>query len=774
MSSSKNIDLLNQVVDVSADFYKMENEYFVANRLVSFDTKKGEGKLEWQRHSYALDWAFDKIGLKLERRGGKELGQEDYPVDPAYFFKIDFITARTVRIQLATGKDNQRGKTSLMLESEPGVDYSWKLKKSKNVLIYGSKHGQLAFSFNPWYLEFRNAVGQVLTRTHTNHDLQALHTKTLPFLFMRRSSDYSRRLAAVFSLSHDDKIFGCGESFTRLNKRGQKIVLWTTDAQSAASPEMYKPIPFFLSSRGYGMFLHSSAPATFDFGNHYDGTTILYTGDNYLDLFIFFGTPKEILSEYTGLTGRSPLPPVWSFGFWMSRFTYKSQKEVLTVAKKLRWHKIPCDVIHIDAGWFDHGWRCDFKFGKKTFPDPKEMLGDLKKQGFRTSLWQLPYFTPANSLYDEIIRKKLFVRNEKGDVPTEDVILDFSNPDTVNWYQKKIEKLIRLGVSVIKADFGESAPYDGYYSSGASGLYEHNLYPLRYTSSLGKLIKQKTGESIIWARSAWAGSQRYPVHWSGDPEGTDFSMAATLRAGLSLGLSGFSFWSHDIGGFSSSPAEELYRRWLVFGILTSHSRSHGFPPREPWFYSKRFLKEFRHIVELKYRLMPYIYTQAALSCILGFPMIRSLFFQYPGDATAWFIEDQYLFGEDILVAPLFESKQSGRKVYLPSGLWIDYQRGQIYHGESWHTLPAGEIPGIILVRSGSVIPHIKPALSTVFMDWNDIDLVVYATEESEVKCPLFLPGWQEIKTISVVKRNRQWILNRNPFGKKVRFRILTP
>jgi alpha-D-xyloside xylohydrolase len=458
----------------------------------------------------------------------------------------------------------------------------------------------------------------------------------------------------------------------------------------------------------------------------------------------------------------------------MSRFTYKSQKEVLRAAKNIRRHKIPCDVLHIDAGWFDHGWRCDFKFGKKTFPDPAGMIRTLKKQGLHTSLWQLPYFTPANALYEEIVRKKLYVQNERGNVPTEDIILDFSNPETIKWYQSKIKNLLRAGVDVIKADFGESAPYEGYYHSGSGGKYEHNLYPLRYTGALSEVVRETTGTSLIWARSAWAGSQRYPVHWSGDPEGTGFSMAATLRAGLSLGLSGFSFWSHDIGGFSSSPDEDLYRRWLVFGMLTSHSRTHGFPPREPWLYSTGFLKDFRRIVGLKYRLLPYIYTQAALSCNQGFPMIRSLFFQYPEDETAWYIEDQYMFGEDVLVAPLLEAGQNQRQVYLPPGYWIDYQDNEIYQGKSWHSIKAGEIPGIILIRNGAVIPEITPGLSTESMNWKTIDLKNYAIEESGSSCVLYLPGDRKIKAISLEKKKSGWVLKRNPYGSKVRFRIMDP
>ena len=772
INCSNNPQLLNQVVDISNDFSKIENEYFLAARLLNFDVKHGEGNLQWQRHSYGLDWAFDKIGLKLERRGGKELPQEDYAIDPVCKFRLSFISTRTMRLRLATSLLFNSSHPSLILKGKPRENFPWQMQKVKSGIRYQHEAGKVYLSFDPWYIEFRNSADQVLTHTFRHQKTGPSPRKAYPFLFMRRSVDYSRSVAANFALSHDEKIYGCGESFTRLNKRGQKIVLWTTDAQSATSQQMYKPVPFFISSKGYGIFVHTSTPVTFDFGQQYDGAATLFVGDEELDLFFFFGSPQEIVSEYTALTGRSSLPPVWSFGLWMSRFSYKSQKEVYRVAQNLQRHKIPCDVIHIDAGWFKHGWRCDYEFSPRTFPDPAKLIADLGRQGLHVSLWQLPYYTPKNPLYREIVQKKLYVRNDKGEVATEDVILDFSNPAAITWYRNKISKLFDLGVGVIKADFGEAAPLAGYYTSGKSGFYEHNLYPLRYTEILSRICREKTGESLIWARSTWAGGQRYPVHWSGDPESSDLDMAATLRAGLSLGLCGFSFWSHDMGGFSSSPDKELYRRWLIFGMLTSHSRTHGFPPREPWFFGKQFISEFRRITDLKYCLLPYIYSQAALCCQLGFPMLRTLFFQYPQDPTSWFIEDQYLFGHDILVAPLLTANHSERLVYLPPGEWIDFQTGGSYAGEKWYKLRPTGIPCVIMVRNSAIIPQIKGAQSTAFLDWTNLDLVVFDTAGDKAICPLFVPGERKIKNISLTKRNNIWKMDKNPFGRKVNFRII--
>jgi alpha-D-xyloside xylohydrolase len=546
---------------------------------------------------------------------------------------------------------------------------------------------------------------------------------------VRRGGDLGRSVAASFRLAHDEKIFGCGESFTRFNKRGQKVIAYTRDGMGAQTDKMYKPIPFFMSSAGYGMFVHTSTPVTFDFGESFDQSNNIYTADETLDIFVFIGTPKEILYEYTALTGRSPVPPLWSFGLWMSRITYKSEDEVRDVAAKLRQHRIPSDVIHLDTGWFETDWQCNFKFSTTRFRDPGKMLADLKQQGFHISLWQLPYFTSKNELFPQIVSKGYAVRNEGGALPAEDAILDFSNPETVKWYQGLLANLLKLGVGAIKVDFGEDAPFRGLYASGRTGLYEHNLYPLRYNKAVAEITKQTTGDSIIWARSAWAGSQRYPLHWGGDAENTNSAMAATLRAGLSFGLSGFSYWSHDIGGFVQTPSLDLYRRWLPFGVLTSHTRCHGAPPREPWAFGDEFVDDFRRAVELKYSLMPYIYAQAKDSSAKGLPMFRALFVESPDDPGSWMVDDEYLLGSDLLVAPMIEEGGS-RDVYLPPGFWIDYQTGKGYPGSQWHRITQGAIPVVLLVRDHSVIPHAGVAQTTSEINWNEIELRVFSTDGS--------------------------------------------
>jgi alpha-D-xyloside xylohydrolase len=757
--------LLNDLVDISGDFHEYRNTYFLADKLAQFDPASGVGAIAWTRNQLYPRIAFDNMENVLQPFAGVTFPEGEYAVNPSLPFSVQFVSPRAVRIRIRTGPEVRPDQPSPMLVREPPRDDSWRMARIAGGYRYTSVAGSVTILEDPWHIEFRDAQGRLLTKTDHASDNAAQLDPVLPFSFIRRASDYSRGIAAVFSLAPGEKLFGGGESFTRLDKRGQKLVLWANDANGVETGRMYKPIPFFMSNRGYGMFVYTSAPTTFDFGATYGNTNALLLGDDELDLFVFLGTPKEILNEYTTLTGKPPMPPLWSFGLWMSRITYYSEDETRAVAAKLRANRIPSDVIHLDTGWFETDWRCDYQFSKTRFKDPVKMIADLKHDGFHISLWQLPYFVPKNSLFPEILAKGLAVRDGKGNLPYEDAVLDFTNPATVAWYQEKIAGLLKMGVGAIKVDFGEAAPLNGIYANGRSGFYEHNLYPLRYNQAVADITRQTTGENIIWARSAWAGSQRYPLHWGGDSGAQDSGMAATLRGGLSLGLSGFTFWSHDIGGFAAKTPEELYRRWMPFGMLTSHSRCHGTPPKEPWEYSAAFMDDFRRADELKYRLMPYVYAQAKDSSERGLPMVRALFIEYPGDPGSWQVDDEYLFGSDILVAPLMETGASERNVYLPPGQWIDYQTAKVYAG-GWHTIAAGQILVVMLVRDGAVVPHIKLAQSTDRMDWSNLEMVVFASGAQNAQGLVCLPADNVLRRVEAARRNGVFALSADPLAGK--------
>ncbi len=699
--------LMNQPLDMSTDFRDLSNTLFFADHLESFDVKSGEGLVNWKRGHLMPRQAFNTNGAQPRKMRMLDFPFTAYENDPNLKFKIDFVTPRTVRIRMLTTPVEPKVSTSIMLAKEPGKDESWKVTETENTIVYAGNYGTVQINKNPWRVVLKDKTGRILSQTVTLRDADSTQVKYTPFSFIKRGSDNARRINPVFTLTADEMIFGCGESATGLNKVGQKVNLFVTDPQGPETDQMYKPIPFFMSNRGYGMFMHTSAPVTCDFGATYIGLNKMFMGDENLDLFVFFGEPKDILDEYTDLVGKPGMPPLWSFGTWMSRITYFSEKEGYDVAANIRKNKYPCDVIHFDTGWFDVDWQCDYKFSENRFQNPQQMLKDLKSQGFHVCLWQLPYFTPKNRYFPELIKKDMYVKNGNGELPYEDVVLDFSNPETVKWYQDKLAGLLNIGVSAIKVDFGEAAPLNGIYASGKSGWYEHNLYPVRYDMAVSEITKKLHNENIMWARAAWAGSQRYPLHWGGDAATTNTGMLGTLRAGLSFGLSGFSFWSHDMGGFVKSTPEDLYCRWLPFGFLTSHTRAHGAPPTEPWLYdSKRVQDVFRKSAEMKYRLMPYVYAQAKECTEKGLPMLRALFVEFPDDPGAWKVDDEYLFGSQILVAPLLESGITGRTVYLPEGKWIDYQTEKVYEG-GWHRIEAGSLPIIMLVRDGSVLPHLK-------------------------------------------------------------------
>jgi len=753
--------LMNTPKDMSGDFSDLSHTYFLADSIASFDVQKGEGMVNWKRYRLAPRQAFNLNGYWPVRMQMLDFPETQYDNDPNLRIRVKVIDERTLRITMLTTpvepKDNDANDLmfspafiSKLKGTMPVNNNSiWKVSTSaQGNIVYQSNYGTLEIQKYPFRLILKDTKGKILTQTRHLIDNDSTQVKLLPFNFIKRGNDNSRSINPVFSLAPGERIYGCGESFTSLNKVGQKVQIFVTDPQGPETDGMYKPVPFFFSNRGYGIFMHTSAPVTCDFGASYIGADRLFMADEQMDFFVFFGQPKEILNAYTEVTGKSPMLPLWTFGTWMSRITYFSQEEGLDVAKKLRDNKIPSDVIHFDTGWFGVDWQCDYEFAKDRFADPVGMLKQMRKDGFRVCLWQLPYFTPKNRYFKELVDNGMAITNAAGSLPYEDAVLDLSNPNTVKWYQDKITGLLKQGVSVIKCDFGEAAPLNGLYASGKTGLYEHNLYPLRYNKALWEAVDRNAGDEtgVIWARSAWAGSQRYPLHWGGDAATNNTGMIGDLRGGLSFGLSGFSFWSHDMGGFVTASPEDIYRRWLPFGFLSSHTRAHGAPPTEPWLISKDFTKAFRESAEMKYKLMPYVYAQAKDCSNRGLPMVRALFVEFPADPGAWLIEDEYMYGSQLLVAPLLETGNE-RTCYLPEGKWIDYQTGAVYNS-GWQTIKAGKIPCIILVRDGSLIPHVPLAQSTDRINWDKMELKPYSADVKKCTGLVFKPGDKDVQIVN--------------------------
>jgi len=503
---------------------------------------------------------------------------------------------------------------------------------------------------------------------------------------------------AAFSLHArpNERFAGTGERFARLDLSGQTLLLENGDALGVNSRRCYKNVPFYVSSAGYGLFMHTSAHVRLSLADFSTRAAQAVIDQPALDLFfIGGGNVERIVYNYRRLTGFPSDVPLWSYGTWMSRMTYFSADETRQVADRLREGRFPCDVIHLDTGWFEEDWKCTWRFGK-TFPQPEKYLAEMREKGFRISLWQMPRIGSDNRLYGEL-RKKGYLGRRAGeaDATGSDFTsgqagvgyLDFTNPDAARWYQRQIERLLRQGAAVIKTDFGEDIDPEAKYHGMSAGEL-HNLYALLYQKAAWEITAQTTGEPIIWARATWAGCQRYPVHWGGDAASSWDGLAGSIRGGLHLGLSGFAFWSHDVPGFHGVPhflntwaSDTLYVRWTQVGVLTSHLRYHGASPREP--YERPKIADLvRKWLNLRYALIPYLVDQAKVAVGSGLPVFRALVFHHWDDPTCWHIDDQYYFGDAFLVAPVMND-DGVRDVYLPAGKWVDIWTGRTLEGPRW-------------------------------------------------------------------------------------------
>ncbi len=547
----------------------------------------------------------------------------------------------------------------------------------------------------------------------------------LPALFLDKAEG-SHLAGFALEAKPGEHFCGTGERFDRIDLFGRQIDLINTDALGVNNERAYKNIPFLLSSRPYGLFVHSHSIMHLDIGAHSTRSLQWLTEDDQLDLFLIGGgSPERILYNYRRLTGFPAMPPTWSFGAWMSRMTYRSEEEVTSIAGRLRAEGYPMDVIHLDTGWFEREWVCDWRFSTERFPDPSEFFKRMQDKGFHVSLWQYPYIHRESTLVEEALAYPYVGKEHRAESGVGlGYTLDFTRPETAQWYsQRLLSPLLETGAAAIKTDFGEDVDEDATYASLPGRKY-HNLFALLYQKAAWEATCRVKGEenTVIWARSAWAGSQRYPVHWGGDSASTFDGLAGSLYGGLHLGLSGFAFWSHDVGGFygvpdfmNNRPSEKLYLRWVQFGVLSSHMRFHGTTPREPWEYPGA-ASMVREWLRFRYALLPYILRESKQCTQSGFPMIRALVLEWPNDPAAWSICDEYLFGTAFLVCP-FTHEGNKRTVYLPEGQWVDFWNGQTLQGPL--RLPEVEnspsrLP--LYVRYGTAVEYCEPVQHTGQLD----------------------------------------------------------
>lgn len=554
----------------------------------------------------------------------------------------------------------------------------------------------------PWGPQFLDADGRRLTGVERRGTAFA----TTP--------EGSHHMIGQLSLDVGEFIYGLGERFTPYVKNGQSVDIWQADG-GTSSEQAYKNIPFHLSSRGYGVFVNHPGKVSYEIGSEAVGQVQFSVEDQSLEYYVIAGpTPKDVLRRYTALTGRPALPPAWSFGLWLttSFCTPYDEETVTSFVDGMAERDIPLSVFHFDCFWMrEHQWT-DFRWDPEVFPDPEGMLRRLRERGLRVSVWINPYIAQKSALFEEARAAGYLVRRPSGDIWQWDLwqpgmaLVDFTDPAAREWYADKLRALLDQGVDCFKTDFGERVPTDVVWYDGADPERMHNYYTQLYNRTVFDVLEKErgAGEAVLFARSATAGGQQFPVHWGGDCFASLGAMAESLRGGLSLSLSGFGFWSHDIGGFEGTPDPAVFKRWLAFGLLSSHSRLHGnVSYRVPWAFGDEAVDVARKFTKLKHRLMPYLYGAAGEAHRTGVPVMRPMLLEFPDDPACRTLDRQYMLGPDLLVAPVFTT---GGEVefYVPEGTWTHLLTGESVRGPGWRRETHGFDSLPLYVRPGALLP----------------------------------------------------------------------
>ncbi len=577
------------------------------------------------------------------------------------------------------------------------------------------------FEVFPSPLAFRlKKGGKVILETTTDRSME----NTERFFPMAKTDHGDWQLA--WALKSDEAVYGLGEKFGRLNHRGELITSWNYDALCVNSERSYKNVPFAWSPKGWGVFVHTPGRVKhavgFSVWSHRN--YVLQIEDHNLDLFLFaVDSPAAVIKKYTDLTGSSPHLPDWSYGVWMARGYYHTADELMEAVQGMRDRQIPLDVILLDGqAWHKKETRFDFTWDAERYPDPPAFVQQLRDLNVRLCLWEYPYISTFNPLFHELTDKDFLLKTADGEpyvhrwmpepydmalpwlMPSG--IIDLTNPAAYTWFRDQHKPLFEMGVAVMKTDFGEAVPEHVIAHNGDSGKRLHNVYALLYNRCVYEAASMYgQGQPLVWGRSGWIGSQRYPMQWGGDPQTDWEGLAASIRGGQAWGLSGNPFYAHDIGGFyGDQPSAELFIRWTQAGVFTSHTRFHGRGPREPWHWGEAMQLIICKWITFRYRLLPYLKRCEQQAVEDSLPVMRAMVLAFPEDRAAWAFEQQYLFGPSLLVAPVTEP--GGEKsVYLPNGTWYDIWHGQKYEGGRvihLENIPLDEIP--VFGRGGYSLP----------------------------------------------------------------------
>ena len=563
------------------------------------------------------------------------------------------------------------------------------IEENENKVIFKSGNLKLEYDKNTVEMSFYRG-NQKLTSSK-NRGLA--YVKTEPETEFLEASDKGIYMREQLQLSVGELVYGLGERFTPFVKNGQTIDVWNEDG-GTSTEQSYKNIPFYLTNKGYGVFVNHPEKVSFEVGSEKVTKVQFSVPGECLDYFIIGGdSMKEVIENYTSLTGKPAMPPAWSFGLWLST-SFTTNYDEATVNEFVNGMKdrdIPLRVFHFDCFWMKEFNWCDFEWDNRVFPDPKGMLTRLKEKDLNICVWINPYIAQESKLFEEGKVNGYFIKKANGDVWQWDMwqpamaIVDFTNPAACEWYSGKLKELMAMGVDCFKTDFGERIPTDAVYFDGSDPYKMHNYYTQMYNKVVFDTIKEIKGENeaVVFARSATTGGQQFPVHWGGDCESDYESMAESLRGGLSLCMSGFGFWSHDIGGFESTSTADVYKRWVAFGLLSSHSRLHGSTSyRVPWAYDEDASEVVKFFSKLKCSLMPYLFKTANTAHTVGLPVMRSMILEFQNDPACTYLDKQYMLGDSILVAPIF-NEDGEANYYLPEGTWTSFITGKKYEGGRW-------------------------------------------------------------------------------------------
>lgn len=652
-----------------------------------------------------------------------------------------------------------------------------KTREDGRYLTITSGSLSLVIDKDDWSMEYRR--DKTLLTKSGKGDLAYIKTDWtgLPYDVGKEDSAYMRQ---QLRLSVGELVYGLGERFTAFVKNGQSVSIWNEDG-GTSTEQSYKNIPFYLSNRGYGVFVNHPEKTEFEIGTEQVAKAAFSVQGESLDYFVIHGpTMKQVLMRYTDLTGKPPRLAPWTYGLWLSTSftTDYDEKTVMSFIDGMEERGIPLSVFHFDCCWMREYHWTDFVWDERVFPDPVGMLKRIKEKGIRVCVWINPYIGQESVLFTEGMEKGYFLKKKNGDVWQWDMwqsglaVVDFTNPEARSWYQGKLEMLMDMGVDCFKTDFGERIPTNVTYFDHSDPHKMHNFYTYLYNQAVYEVLERRRGkeEAVLFARSATAGGQKFPVHWGGDCWSNYESMEESLRGGLSLTSSGFGYWSHDIGGFESQSTPDVYKRWAAFGLLSTHSRLHGSTSyRVPWVYDQEAVEVVRFFTRLKLELLPYLYGEGVKTSVTGIPMIRSMAMEFEDDRNCSYLDKQYMLGDSLLAAPVF-NEEGIAEYYLPKGTWTHYLTGETAQGGVWRREHQDYCSIPLWVRAGSVIPTAPGCERADYSFLDRLEWRVYTGEEP-VHGTVYREG-KKVQTISVEMTDNGMTLQASDFEENTFVRLV--